>query len=52
MAIGDDWTDEDTFDAMPDGAYTIKVRESTSVAKYHLKSYEEVRKLLKKLVKG
>jgi trehalose 6-phosphate synthase/phosphatase len=49
MAIGDDWTDEDTFEVMPEGAYTIKVRESTSVAKYHLKSYKEVRKLLKSL---
>lgn len=49
MAVGDDWTDEDTFDAMPKTAYTIKVRESTSIARFHLKSHEDVRVLLKKL---
>ncbi len=51
MAIGDDWTDEDTFEAMPDHAVTIKVGSSASAAKYSLTSPTEVRKLLADLGK-
>ena len=50
MAIGDDWTDEDTFKAMPDGAYSIKVGSSQSAAKFSLTSVEEVRSLLTEMV--
>lgn len=46
MAIGDDWTDEDTFKAMPEGAYSIKVGSSQSAAKFSVTSVEEVRALL------
>ena len=46
MAIGDDWTDEDTFKAMPDDAVTIKVGSTFSAAKYNTHSYKEVRKFL------
>ena len=46
MAIGDDWTDEDTFIAMPDDAYTIKVGRTNSAAKYSVADYKEVRELL------
>ncbi len=49
-ALGDDWTDEDTFLAMPDEAVTVKVGSITSAAKYSVASYKEVRKLLKMLV--
>ncbi|CAN5879917.1 bifunctional alpha,alpha-trehalose-phosphate synthase (UDP-forming)/trehalose-phosphatase [soil metagenome] len=51
LAIGDDKTDEDTFKAMPDNAFTIKVGNSRSVAKYYLDSFQEVRSLLLDLVK-
>lgn len=51
MAIGDDWTDEDTFIAMPEHAVTIKVGSSASAAKYSLPSPLEVRKLLTELGK-
>jgi trehalose 6-phosphate synthase/phosphatase len=46
LAIGDDHTDEDTFKAAPDGAYTIKVGMEQSVAKYKVRSVEEARELL------
>ena len=46
MALGDDHTDEDTFKALPDGAYTIKVGLSQSVARYNVLSVKEVRQLL------
>ena len=49
MAIGDDWTDEYTFDALPDSAYTIKVGAKTTKANYYIESVEAVREMLKKL---
>lgn len=51
MAIGDDWTDEDTFKAMPEMAYTVKVGDIHSAAKYSVQDHEDVRALLKALVK-
>ncbi|MEP7268862.1 MAG: bifunctional alpha,alpha-trehalose-phosphate synthase (UDP-forming)/trehalose-phosphatase [Saprospiraceae bacterium] len=50
MAIGDDWTDEDTFAVMPNDAITIKVGHAASKAKYHLDTVEDVRGFLKKLI--
>jgi len=51
LSIGDDWTDEDTFKAMPDEAYTVKVGDIHSAAKFSVSSYREVRDLLKALVR-
>ncbi|WP_242917521.1 bifunctional alpha,alpha-trehalose-phosphate synthase (UDP-forming)/trehalose-phosphatase [Pontibacter liquoris] len=50
MAVGDDWGDEDIFKAMPREAYTIKIGNAYSVAKYHLDSCDEVRETLTKLL--
>lgn len=50
MAIGDDWTDEDTFKALPKEAFTIRVGYSYTHADYHIKSHRQVRNLLAKLV--
>ncbi len=50
LAIGDDWTDEDTFRVMPENAFTIKVGGTTSVAKYNVLGVKDVRALLKKLI--
>lgn len=50
MAAGDDWTDEDTFKAMPESAFTIKVGSSNSAAKFSVNSYEDIRALLKSMV--
>jgi trehalose 6-phosphate synthase/phosphatase len=46
LAVGDDWTDEYTFDAMPEGAYSIKVGTSTTKASYYIESVDLVRELL------
>jgi trehalose 6-phosphate synthase/phosphatase len=51
LALGDDRTDEDTFKVLPDSAYTIKVGLQSTLAKYHLISVEEVRGLLKELIR-
>ena len=52
LALGDDFTDEDTFKAMPEKAYTIKVGTSASEAKFSVNSYKEVRKLLNEIIKS
>ena len=49
LALGDDWTDEDLFAAMPDGAYSIKVGFEPSRARWNLDSVEAVRELLREL---
>jgi trehalose 6-phosphate synthase/phosphatase len=51
LAIGDDWTDEYTFGAMPEKAITIKVGTKSTRARYYIDSVKSVRSLLKKLVK-
>jgi trehalose 6-phosphate synthase/phosphatase len=52
LALGDDFTDEDTFKAMPEEAYTIKVGTNASEAKFSVNSYKEVRKLLNEIIKS
>ncbi|GGE41068.1 trehalose 6-phosphate synthase /trehalose 6-phosphatase [Pedobacter psychrotolerans] len=51
LALGDDHTDEDIFKALPNDAFTIKVGNNISEAKYYLNDFKEVRKLLWGLVK-
>jgi trehalose 6-phosphate synthase/phosphatase len=46
FAVGDDWTDEYTFEAMPEGAYTIKVGTKTTNASFYIESIELVREML------
>ena len=46
FAIGDDWTDEFTFEAMPEEAYTIKVGAKTTKASYYVEGVDKVRELL------
>ncbi len=52
LALGDDFTDEDTFKAMPEEAYTIKVGTSASEAKFSVNSYKEVRKLFNEIIES
>lgn len=47
MAIGDDTTDEDMFNVLPDSAYTIKVGTQHSLAKWRMRNCDKVRELLK-----
>jgi trehalose 6-phosphate synthase/phosphatase len=51
LAIGDDWTDEFTFNAMPEQAFTIKVGTKATAAKYYLNDVADVRSLLNKFEK-
>jgi trehalose 6-phosphate synthase/phosphatase len=46
IAFGDDWTDEDTFKAMPEEAFTVKVGNTSSAAKYNVPAVKEVRSFL------
>ncbi len=50
LAIGDDYTDEDTFKVLPPEAYTLKVGFSETVAKYNINSVEHVISLLTKIM--
>lgn len=50
LAIGDDYTDEDIFKALPADAVTIKVGSQVSAARYYLRSHQEVRAFLRTLV--
>ena len=50
LAIGDDVTDEDLFKALPQNAWSIKVRPGISAARFSLVSPDEVRALLKELM--
>jgi len=50
MAIGDDWTDEDTFSVIPDPAYSIKVGMGYTNAKYTIPTVGEVRRLIRDLI--
>ncbi len=49
LSIGDDWTDEDVFEVLPDWAFSIKVGYEPSKARYNISNYSEVRKLLNEL---
>ena len=49
ISFGDDWTDEDTFKAMPEDAFTVKVGNTSSAAKYNVPTVKDVRSFLKVL---
>jgi len=51
MAIGDDWTDEDLFEILPESAHTIKVGSNISKAGFYLANYMDVRNLIKSMVR-
>ncbi|HEX3081757.1 MAG TPA: trehalose-phosphatase, partial [Candidatus Saccharimonadia bacterium] len=52
LAIGDDYTDEDLFEALPPGAFTIKVGLTSSKARYHLATVEHVLAFISQLSKA
>ncbi|MEX0966437.1 MAG: bifunctional alpha,alpha-trehalose-phosphate synthase (UDP-forming)/trehalose-phosphatase [Bacteroidia bacterium] len=51
MAIGDDDTDEDVFGVLPSHAYTIKVGDDESIARYRIENELKVKSLLNELIK-
>ncbi|WP_046215108.1 bifunctional alpha,alpha-trehalose-phosphate synthase (UDP-forming)/trehalose-phosphatase [Paenibacillus wulumuqiensis] len=50
FGVGDDHTDEDLFDALPEDAFSIKVGSGNTHANYRLKSFRNIRQLLKRFV--
>ena len=52
LAMGDDYTDEDIFKALPESAITVKIGSNVSAAKFYLRTPFEARKLLKSLVEN
>lgn len=51
LCIGDDYTDEDMFKALPTTSYTIKVGRGSTDARFRVHSVDEVVALLKQLTK-
>ncbi|NCU39005.1 trehalose-phosphatase, partial [Candidatus Saccharibacteria bacterium] len=49
IAMGDDYTDEDMFEAAGNNAYTVKVGSGETNAQYRLVNVSSVHRLLKKL---
>jgi trehalose 6-phosphate synthase/phosphatase len=52
LALGDDWTDEDTFKVLPSTAWSIKVGFGASAARFSLSSPSKATSLLRKMVRG
>jgi len=50
LAVGDDRTDEDVFEAAPDDAWTIKVGPGSTRARWSLRSFRGVRTLLAQML--
>ena len=46
LGIGDDWTDEDLFLALPPKAYSVRVGLAPTAARYYLSTHVAVRRLL------
>ena len=49
LSIGDDWTDEDLFRALPPTAYSVRVGLATTAARYYLSNHTVVRRVLREL---
>jgi trehalose 6-phosphate synthase/phosphatase len=49
LAIGDDWTDEDLFRALPTTAYSVRVGLANTAARYYLSNHTAVRRVLREL---
>jgi trehalose 6-phosphate synthase/phosphatase len=49
LAIGDDWTDEDLFRALPPSVFTVRVGLANTAARYYLSNHTAVRRVLREL---
>ncbi len=49
LAVGDDWTDEDLFRALPPAACSVRVGLAQTAARYHVGSHTVVRRILREL---
>jgi len=52
FAAGDDLTDEDIFSVLSPDAYTIKVGPNPSLAQFSIRSVDQMRELLKRLIQN
>ena len=50
LSVGDDWTDEDVFEVLPEDAYSVKVGFGATKAKYKVHTYKDIRQLLNKFI--
>jgi trehalose 6-phosphate synthase/phosphatase len=49
LTAGDDYTDEEVFEVVPEGAYSLKVGAGMSKARFYVENIRELRTLLKDL---
>jgi trehalose 6-phosphate synthase/phosphatase len=49
LGIGDDWTDEDLFRALPPTAFSVRVGVGNTAARYYLSNHTAVRRVLREL---
>ena len=49
LGIGDDWTDEDLFRALPPTAYSVRVGVANTAARFYLGNHTAVRRMLREL---
>ena len=49
LGIGDDWTDEDLFRALPPTAFSVRVGVANTAARFYLINHTAVRRMLREL---
>jgi trehalose 6-phosphate synthase/phosphatase len=52
LGIGDDWTDEDLFRALPPNAFSVRVGVANTAARFYLGNHTAVRRMLRELIEG
>jgi trehalose 6-phosphate synthase/phosphatase len=52
LGIGDDWTDEDLFRALPPDTFSVRVGVANTAARYYLANHTAVRRILRELSEG
>ena len=52
LGIGDDWTDEDLFRALPAGALSVRIGVAKTAARYFLGNHTAVRRMLREFIEG
>ena len=52
LGIGDDWTDEDMFRALPPTAFSVRVGVASTAARFYLGNHIAVRRILRELGEG
>jgi len=52
LGVGDDWTDEDLFRALPASTVSVRVGVANTTARYYLVNHTAVRRMLRELSEG